>query len=322
MPHVLIFLAFVLWLGLGTQPSKSSGYEWKQVAPAGSGCFQGTCKNGQFAMAIKPLAGFDGDLFLVGDNTVWRSKDGVIWDSQPKTDWIERYGLAFAYFRGRLWMTGGMRTWDDFRNDVWASTDAVEWKQVVQKVPWKKRRGHAMLVFQNKLWIIGGSVSSGRRDQTPTEFLNDVWSSRDGVNWTLVTANSPWSPREASTALVFDNRIWIFGGRGAGDIWSSSNGRKWTLEHASPEFGKGEGSGFAVLHEKLWVYGGIGRNDVWSSVDGKKWTREFESAPWTSRATGYSTVHKDRLLLFSGKTGRADTQTGEIWAMSKTTEVK
>jgi hypothetical protein len=45
--------------------------------------------------------------------------------------------------------------------------------------------------------------------------------------------------------------------------------------------------------------------------------RVFESAPWSTRSTVYNTVYKDRLMLFSGKTGRADTQTGEIWAMSR-----
>lgn len=314
-----IFLVFILAAGIGINEPSGPTYEWKQVAPAGSGCFQGNCKSGQFAMAIKPLAGMDGDLFLVGDNTVWRSSDGIKWNSRSKTDWGERYGLAFAYFRDNLWMSGGMRSWDDFRNDVWSSVDGTEWKQVATNAPWKNRRGHAMLVFRGKLWIIGGSLSSGRPDKTPTEALNDVWSSSDGINWTQVVNSAPWTPRETSTALVFDNKIWIFGVHGrSGDIWSSDDGRNWTLVNDSPEYGRGEGSGIAALDGKIWIYGGVGRNDVWSSVDGRKWIREIESAPWSARATGYSAVYKNKLLLFSGKTGRADTQTGEIWAMSKT----
>ena len=316
-----LFLAFVLVGGIALDQASKPAYEWKQVAPAGSGCFQGNCRSGQFAMAIKPVSGIGGELFLIGDDMIWWSSDGIEWRSESKTDWGSRFGLAFAYFHGRLWMSGGMRAWDDFRNDVWVSSDGSEWKQAVVKAPWKERRGHAMLVFKDKLWVIGGSLSSGRPDKTPTEALNDVWSSSDGVNWTQNVKNAPWAPRETSTALVFDNKIWVFGGRGSGDIWSSADGNSWKLVNAAPEFGRGEGSGFAVLDGKLWVYGGIGRNDVWSSVDGKKWIREFESAPWTARATGYSTVYKGRLLLFSGKTGRADTQTGEIWAMSKGTEV-
>ena len=179
-----------------------------------------------------------------------------------------------------------------------------------------------MVVFRNKLWIIGGAPSSGRPDQTPTGALNDVWSSPDGVSWMQDVKNAPWSPREAANAVVFDDKIWVFGGRGYSDIWSTSDGKNWKLVNSSPDFGLGEGSGFAVFDGKLWIYGGIGRNDVWFSADGKKWTQEFVSAPWTARATTYSAVHKDRLLLFSGKTGRADTQTGEIWAMSKILEDK
>ena len=214
-------------------------------------------------------------------------------------------------------MLGGMKTWDDFRNDVWASDDGHEWKQVVRNAPWKERRGHGTVVFQNKLWVMGGSISSGRRDKTPTQALNDVWSSVDGVNWVQATANAPWSPRECSNAFIFKDRIWIIGAPGMREVWSSENGRDWVRVADNAEFGFREGGAAAVFDGKIWVYGGVEKNDVWYSSDGARWNRAFVAAPWSTRSTTYSTVYKDRLLLFSGKTGRADTQMGEIWAMSK-----
>jgi hypothetical protein len=298
-------------------PSAKAEYEWKSIAPAGSGCFPPKCERGKFPMAIVPITGFEGKLYSIGDNRVWTSTDGVKWDSQPKTDWGQRYGMQFAFFKNKLWMFGGMRTWDDFRNDVWSSEDGKTWNQVVNNAAWNARRGHGMVVFNNRMWILGGSISSGRRDQTPTRFLNDVWSSADGVNWEQVTANAPWSPRECGITLVLDNKIWIVGARGKNDIWSSADGREWQQVTANAEVGAREGAGGAAFDGKMWVFGGIEKNDVWSSTDGKTWVRVFESAPWSTRSTVYNTVYKDRLMLFSGKTGRADTQTGEIWAMSR-----
>ena len=296
------------------------GYEWQNAAASGKGCFPPNCQEGQFPMAILPLIAFDGKLYSIGDKRIWTSADGIKWGSHPKTDWGERYGMRFAFFKNKLWMIGGMRTWDDFRNDVWVSSDGKEWKQVVKQAAWSARRGHGVVVFKDKLWILGGSLSSGRRDQIPTESLNDVWSSVDGVNWKQETANAPWSARDSHTTLVFDNKIWVIGGgfRGAySDVWSSGDGRNWTQVAEKAEWGERHGSGGLVFDGKIWIFGGIEKNDVWSSPNGRNWQMEFKHAPWSSRSAMYSVAFNNKLWIFSGKTGRSDTQSGDIWAMSR-----
>jgi len=315
---ILIFIAFSATV-FGCHP-KLSGYEWQNLAVSGKGCFPPNCAAGKFPMAIVPLAGFDGKLYNIGDKSVWISADGVDWSAQPKTDWGARYGMQFAFFKNKLWMLGGMKTWDDFRNDVWSSGDGKDWKQVASKAVWSARRGHGVVVFKDKLWILGGSLSSGRRDQTPTEFLNDVWSSDDGINWTQVTANAPWSAREANTSMVFDNKIWIIGGANNRDVWSSADGRSWTQITEKAAWSERYGNGGLVFDGKLWIFGGADKNDVWVSSDGKNWQTQFINAPWSTRSASYSVVFKDKLWIFSGKTGRADSWAGDIWAMSKKTE--
>lgn len=295
-----------------------SGYEWQNLVVSGKGCFPPNCVEGQFPMAIVPLIAFDGKLYSIGDKRVWVSDDGLNWNSQPKTDWGERYGMQFAFFAGKLWMLGGMKTWDDFRNDVWSSPDGKEWKQVVSKAVWSERRGHGVVVFKDKLWILGGASSSGRRDETPTRFLNDVWSSADGVNWTLTTKNAPWSAKDGFTSLVFENKIWVIGGKG--DVWSSSDGKDWRLITERAKWSERGGNGGLVFDGKIWIFGGREKNDVWYSSNGKDWQMAFASAPWRARSANYSVVFKDKLWIFSGKTGRADSWAGDIWAMSKKTE--
>ena len=310
-------LSFLLAVGSSSTFEASKSYRWTKVAEAGSGCFAPNCREGQFAMAIKPIKAFDGKLFLVGDKEVWTSENGTSWRSQPKTDWGERHGMRYVFFRDKLWMLGGMRTWDDFRNDVWSSENGTEWKQVLVNAPWSKRRWHSVVVFNDRLWVIGGALSSGLPDKTPTEFVNDVWSSADGIDWQLESDRTPLVFESGLSTIVFQNRLLAISG--TGQVWSSKDSKEWKLIARDLPWAGG-GSGVVVFDGKIWVLGGINRNDAWSSVDGKQWIREFSAAPWSKRSTEYNVVFNDKLWLFSGKTGREDSWDGAIWAMSRGSE--
>lgn len=292
--------------------SANGDYEWQNLAASGKGCFPDNCKEGQFPMAIVPIKAFGEKLYSIGDKSVWISEDGIDWKSHPKTDWGERYG-QFAFFAGKLWMLGGMKTWDDFRNDVWSSSNGKDWKQVVSKAAWSARRGHGVVVFKDRLWILGGALSSGRRDKTPDKFLNDVWASADGVNWTQVTANALWNAKDGHTSLVFDDKIWVLGGKR--DVWSSADGKSWTQVTEKAEWSERIGNGGVVFDGKMWIFGGREMNDVWYSSNGKNWQTAFANAPWSTRSANYSVVFNNKIWLFSGKTGRADSWSGDLWVM-------
>ena len=308
-------LSFAVDFGPPSSADVKEPFRWTKVAENGTGCFAPKCRDGQFAMAVKPVVGFGGKLYLVGDRTIWFSDDGVKWESRAKTNWDERYGMQFAYFRGQLWMLGGMRSWDDFRNDVWSSSNGVDWKQVSANAPWSKRRWHSVFVHRERLWLVGGALSSGRQDKTPTEFVNDVWSSADGIDWRLESESTPLAVENGLTAFSFGRKIYVVSGNGK--IWSSENGKEWQLVAQDLPWG-GNGGGVLVYDDRIWVLGGSNRNDVWSSDDGKKWKREFSVVPFSKRNTEYSVVFKDKIWLFSGKTGREDSWDGAIWSMSKT----
>ncbi len=316
-----MLISIILLFVLGHFPGVPgpSGYEWKLVKPPGSGCFPPRCSSGKFPMAIMPVAAPDGSLASIGDTALWTSRDGLEWVSRPKTDWGERHGMRFVHFRGRYFMTGGMRAWDDFRNDVWASDDGVSWTQVVKSAPWEPRRNHQLLEFDGSLILIGGDIGSGRRDVTPERSHSDVWSSPDGVVWTRILEKTPWPANSNVSAVVHQKAIWLLDGD-SGDVWASRDAANWSIQHSASPWKGRRGHSVHVLDGKIWVLGGVERNDVWSSTDGKKWELEFEAAPWSKRSTYYSAVHNGRLLLFSGKTGRDDSWEGDIWAMRRKTE--
>lgn len=60
-----------------------------------------------------------------------------------------------------------------------------DWK-LVGDAAWQARDSQAECVFADRLWIMGGWFQSY---EAPPR---DVWSSRDGLNWSQVTSAAPW----------------------------------------------------------------------------------------------------------------------------------
>ena len=54
----------------------------------------------------------------------------------------------------------------------------------------------------------------------------DVWHSADGVEWTMATHEPAWIHCKLPITLVYQNRMWVFGGGnydpiylGYNDVW-------------------------------------------------------------------------------------------------------
>jgi hypothetical protein len=175
-----------------------------------------------------------------------------------------------------------------------------------------RRSGHQAVLFKNQLWLIGGDSSD-----FPYNYNNDVWSSRDGINWVQRTAAAAFSPRAGHQVFVFKNQIWLIGGSsndGSGDrrdVWSSSDGINWTPQNGFlPHFGS-----IVVFNNKLWLIGGeieptCGttctpnyKNDVWSSSDGITWTQETAAATFSARSGHRLVVYNNKMWLIGGDDG-------------------
>ena len=79
-----------------------------------------------------------------------------------------------------MWLIGGTdwnpTRYGGSRNDVWSSSDGINWAQVTASAAWPGRVSHQAVVHDGKIWVIGGTNTSGTA-------LNDVWYSEDGENW-------------------------------------------------------------------------------------------------------------------------------------------
>ena len=307
---------------------------WVQVLPPGNGGFmpypgsgdKPQWEPGKYPMTLRPHVAFNGDLWMVSSTPLaFSSSDGITWIKHDKNETPNRLASTDVFFDGKLWIIGGSDLYtQNFSNEIWSSADGTTWTKA-GNAAWPGRDSATVVTFRDKLWLFGGA--SHRDAQLATDaFLNDVWSSDDGINWTEVTAAAPWSPRSYPRIAILNDEMYLLGGESQSDVWKSSNGKDWTQLTGDAGWGVGrEGYGALAFGGGLWVFGGYvgdsrnGVNDVWYSQDGETWTRRTEHAPWTPRDP-ISIVFKDKLWLLAGKyTGSDDSWNGDLWTMTAKT---
>jgi hypothetical protein len=171
-----------------------------------------------------------------------------------------------------------------FYNDIWNSSDGINWTQVQTQGPsWTKHGAIGGSVeFNGKMWILGGGTYW--TPNTGEELHNDVWSSADGVHWTQNLASAPWAARKYHSVAVFDGRMWVMGGSNLGDrkdVWYSNDGVNWTELAGTPWLERHAASLF-VYNNALWITAGDRMTtDVW------KLTRTNPAAnQWKANVSG------------------------------------
>ncbi len=221
-----------------------------------------------------------------------------------------------------------------FTNEVWRSSDRKNWELLHRggscndstkatlsecKSPsswafnastFSPRKGHQVVSFKNKMYLIGGRGVS--TTGVESILLNDVWTSSDGLSWSVVNtggrcsrpnilhrpqcndARETWTegantfiPREGHQSFVFRNNFYIIGGEEdtgvSNKIYTSSDGITWrSLESASRNvenyFSPRTNHSVVLLGNRIYLIGGkenganVYLNDVWSSDDGEQWS--------------------------------------------------
>ena len=125
--------------------------------------------------------------------------------------WRARDSQGEVAFGGRLWILGGW--FDSFKpapRDVWSSVDGRSWQRVTSQAPWRHSDLSMSLALDGRMWFMGG-WTNGRLPGH--EAGNEVWSSTDGTHWKQATDAAGWSPRLAAAAVVFQDKMWILGGK-------------------------------------------------------------------------------------------------------------
>jgi leucine-zipper-like transcriptional regulator 1 len=142
---------------------------------------------------------------------VWQTADGVTWRQvSVQAPWSPRAGHVALVWRQQLCVVGG-GLGSQGLNDVWCSSDGVSWSRLTGRAGWSARAFPGVAVLDDRLWVFGGSAAGVAGNAA---WLNDVWTSRDGVRWERHAEPAPWSPRAPEYNAVFLGRLWVFGGKG------------------------------------------------------------------------------------------------------------
>jgi len=233
------------------------------------------------------------------------------WTQAPVVAWSARWNHTSLVYDNKMWVMGGMDGTYKNKNDVWYSTDGINWAQATANAAWAGRWGHTSLVYDNKMWVMGG------RDEV--EDKNDAWYSTDGINWIQATANAGWLARWGHTSLVYDNKMWVIGGvmreaiagmHHKNDVWYSIDGINWTQATANAGWSARWDYTSLVYDNKMWVMGGwerwddgILKNDVWYSTDGINWVQVTANAGWPKRGNHASLVYDNKMWVTGGFDG-------------------
>jgi hypothetical protein len=210
-----------------------------------------------------------------------------------------------------------------------------EWVKVTTQAEFAPRDGAGALSYRGSMWLIGG-WNPGQTHKTffPRICNNEVWTSKNGVAWTLVKPNSfkdssfdstaDWEGRHTAGYAVFRDRMWIVGGdvnqgHYQNDVWNSQDGRTWKFVNRDSALPWAPRAlHYTVVHDdRIWVMGGqtmpafakdgtgeIFYRDVWTTQDGVNWTEvKPQESCWSARGMiGASAVMNGRIWILGGGT--------------------
>jgi hypothetical protein len=140
------------------------------------------------------------------------------------------------------------------------------------------------------------------------------------LDWEQTTSSTIWSKRDAHTALVFQDKIWLFGGIEGkdnfdgrywklihkNDVWNSEDGKNWQLIQQSADWEPRRSLTAINFNNKIWLLGGwekqsgLTKNDVWYSENGISWTEAVSSNKYTPREGHCAIVFDNKIWVLGG----------------------
>jgi len=259
---------------------------------------------------------------------VWKSADrGKSWEKILESD-TEGQWPARAYFKAvtkgkYMYVLGGQNfniidnpdcppfptdcppqiPSSDFFNDVWRSQDGVNWTEMTSAAGWEGRAGLSSVVLNDEIYVLGGSKNDDDAivgDMGPPRiYYNDVWKSKDGSSWELVTDKAPWEKRAGAAVVAKDGYIYLLGGEDGfvceplpfceppyfNDVWRSKDGANWEEVTPAADWVARPGHQCLIIRDTIVCFGGFGLitnpMDVWVSKNGADW-KQVSDSPWNA----------------------------------------
>ena len=166
---------------------------------------------------------FKGEMWVLNGNrnTAHKSSDGLTWENvgfsgsvSDGTHYSPRNQHQAVVYNDRLYVIGGLSGGIP-QNDVWSTNGEpdtnglISWTRETEAAAFSARYSHQVAVFNGRMYLTAGLNAGATRN-------NDVWSSTDGANWTLVTADAPFTDRAEHVLVVQADGAYMYllGGEG------------------------------------------------------------------------------------------------------------
>ena len=262
--------------GVNDEWKSENGVDWTLVTDDAPWGYRFAHQTVVFKDELWLYGGKTGEWVQLPQKDIWKSQNGVDWIwLNNNAPWLRRDNHGCIVYSNKVWILGGGCATNDLdastiiTNDVWSSTDGLNWKSETSAAQWAPRTEFSALTFNGKMWVIGGFIHFYEK---PDVRFSDVWSSSDGTNWTLVTDNAPWGKRSSGEVVVYENKMFLLGGytdseSWKNDVWTSQDGSNWTLETAAAPWHPRAGHRCLVKDDTIWLMGGYNNgnygNGVW-----------------------------------------------------------
>jgi leucine-zipper-like transcriptional regulator 1 len=214
--------------------NSTDGVAWKQIIM--SAPFKGRIDASLFVFKDK--------LWLMGGTIssdgkyipdVWNSETGTVWNKvTDDLHLFSYYECPVRVFNDRIYVFS-------YGNGIYSSDDCINWqKSDPNENGLNRKYYYSAEVFDGNLYVICGQDEAVY--YSINEYLNEVWRSSDGINWTMISPYSGSIPgvvtpfsispgRSGQASFVFNNRLFISGGYdGDGylnDLWYTDDGIRW-----------------------------------------------------------------------------------------------
>ncbi len=149
-------------------------------------------------------------------NDVWSSPDGRVWTLETAAaPWSPRIVFNnLVTFKDEMWLIGGgllpdAGSMSSGFTDVWKTKDGRNWELVQGAAAFDRSIWNGTIVYRGRMWRIGGYT-----DVPVQQNLDTVWSSANGVDWTLLPSRLR-TGRHAPTMFVHDDKLVV----AAGNAW-------------------------------------------------------------------------------------------------------
>ncbi|MGD1818412.1 MAG: Kelch repeat-containing protein [Pleomorphochaeta sp.] len=165
------------------------------------------------------LISCDGQFIIPFDEFTYAEYDGSLETKELISDapWSNREDFASVVFKDQIWVLGGYNRSqrgdeDCYKEDIYKSSDGINWDLVSDSAPWKGKRGISAVATEDYICIFGGfTVDEKTGDR---RYNNDLWYSEDGIKWEKAPTLGDIKPHARSEygMVYYDGNIYVFGG--------------------------------------------------------------------------------------------------------------